>query len=167
MGWTAPYYPTSPKIVRIMLKIASVGLGDVVYDLGSGDGRILIMAVKEFGADRAVGCEIREDLCGAALGKIERLGLQGRVKLVNGDLFDMDIYEATAIMLYLDELTNQRLKLKLERGAKDGTRVVSHMFEIKGWTAATKKTFHGKRTQHTIYLYTIPESIDRSMLLST
>jgi len=106
MGWTVPYYPTSPKIVRIMLKIAGVGPGDVVYDLGSGDGRILIMAVKESEAERAVGCEIMEDLCGAALAQVERLGLRGRVKLINGDLFDVDIYEATAIMLYLDELAN-------------------------------------------------------------
>ncbi|UCE15511.1 MAG: hypothetical protein JSV12_06440 [Candidatus Bathyarchaeota archaeon] len=100
MSWTtAPYLPTSPEIVRRMLKIARVGPGDVVYDLGCGDCRILIMTVKEFGADRAVGYEIREDLCGAALAEIERQGLQSRVKLVNGDLFNTDLYEVTVLML--------------------------------------------------------------------
>jgi len=76
MGWTVPYLPTPPKTVRRMLKIARVGLGDVVYDLGCGDGRILITAVKEFGADRAVGYEISKGLCGAALREVERQGLQ-------------------------------------------------------------------------------------------
>ena len=156
---TVPYYPTPPKTVRTMLKIARVGPSDVVYDLGCGDGRILITAVNMFRADRAVGYEIREDLCGAALSEIERQRVRHRVRLVKGDLFDADLHEATVITLYLDELTNQRLKLKLEREAKDGTRIVSHMFEIKGWRAARKKTLHGNRTQHTVYLYTIPESI--------
>ena len=158
MGWTVPYLPTPPEIVRRMLKIAWVGPGDVVYDLGCGDGYILIMAVKEFGADRAVGYEIREDLCTAALAEIERQGLQSRVKLVNGDLFDADLHEATVITLYLDESTNQRLKPKLERTAKVGTRIVSYAYKIRGWSAAKKIRRHGD----TIYLYTLPESINRA-----
>lgn len=159
MSWTtASYLPTPPEIVRRILKIARIGPSDVVYDLGCGDGRILITTVKEFGADRAVGYEIREDLCRAALAEIERQGLQSRVKLVNGDLFDSDLYEATVITLYLDESTNQRLKPKLERTAKVDTRIVSYAYEIKGWKPAKKERRHGD----TIYLYTVPESINRA-----
>jgi len=150
MGWTVPYLPTPPEIGRRMLKIAWVGSGDVVYDLGCGDGYILIMAVKEFGADRAVGYEIREDLCRATLTEIERQGLQSRVKLVNGDLFDADLREATVITVYLDELTNQRLKV--------GTRIVSYAYKIKGWKPTKKISRHGD----TIYLYTVPESINQN-----
>jgi len=158
MSWvTAPYLPTPPEIVRRMLKVAQVGPGDVVYDLGCGDGRILITAVKEFGADRAVGFEIWEDLCRACLSKIERQGLQSRVKLVNGDIFDANLYEATVITLYLDESTNQRLKLKLEREARVGTRIVSYAYEIKGWKPAKKERRHGD----TIFLYMVPEAINR------
>ena len=160
MGWeTAPYLPTPPEIVRRMLKIARVGPGDVVYDLGCGDGRILIMAVKEFGADRGVGFEIRENLCTVALAEIERQGLQSRVKLVNRDLFDADLNEATVITLYLDESTNQRLKPKLERTARIGTRIVSYAYKIKGWKAAKKERLRGGGT---IHLYTVPESINRA-----
>ena len=155
---TAPYVPTSPEIVRRMLKIARVGLGDVVYDLGCGDGRILLMAVKEFGVDRAVGFEIREDLCRAALAEVKCQRLQSRVKLVNGDLFDADLHEATVITLYLDESTNQRLKAKLEKTAKVGTRIVSYDYQIKGWKAAKTE----RRQGDTIYLYTVPESIKRA-----
>jgi hypothetical protein len=118
--------------------------------------------VKEFGADRAVGYEMREELCGTALSEITRLRLQGRVKIVNGDLFDADLYEATVITVYLDESTNQRLKLKLEREARAGTRIVSHVYEIKGWKAV-KKIRLPHRTNlifdTNLYLYTVPESI--------
>jgi len=158
MGETVPYLPTPPEIARRMLKIARVGPGDVVYDLGCGDGRILIMAVKEFGADRAVGYEMREDLCGAALAEIECQALQGRVKLVNEDLFDADLHEATIITLYLNEPTNQRLKPKLEREARVGTRIVSYAYKIKGWKPTKKIRLHGD----TIFLYTVPESINRA-----
>jgi len=160
MGWEpAPYLPTPLEIVRRMLKIARVGPSDVVYDLGCGDGRILIMAVKEFGADGAVGYEIRGHLCTVALAEIERQGLQSRVKLLNRDLFDADLYEATVITLYLDESTNQRLKPKLEMVASVGTRIVSYAYEIKGWKAAKKIRLRGGGT---IHLYIVPESINRA-----
>jgi len=156
MYWSiVPYFPAPPKVVRTMLKIAGVGPGDVVYDLGCGDGRILIIAVKEFGADRTVGYEMREDLCGTALSEITRLGIQARVKIVNGDLFDADLHEATVITLYLDNSTNKRLKPKLGMEARAGTRIVSYVFEIKGWKAAQKKKLHGGP----VFLYTLPESI--------
>ena len=158
MSWaTAPYLPTPPEVVRRMLKIARVGLGDVVYDLGCGVGRILIMAVKEFGTDRAVGYEIRGDLCTAALAEIERQGVQSRVKLLNRDLFDADLHEATVITLYLNDSTNQRLKPKLEREMRDGTRIVSCAYQLLGWKPIKNERCHGD----TIYLYTVPESVNR------
>lgn len=158
MSWaTAPYLPTPPEVARRMLKIARVGLGDVVYDLGCGDGRILIMAVKEFGADRAVGYEIRGDLCTAALEEIERQGVQSRVKLLNRDLFDADLHEATVITLYLNDSTNQRLKPKLERTVRADARIVSYAYEIKWWKANKKIRL---RDGDTIHLYIVPESIN-------
>ena len=158
MSWaTAPYSPTPPRIVRRMLKIARVGPGDVVYDLGCGDGRILIMAVKEFGAKKAVGYEIGEEVYRTALREVERLGLD-RIRLVKGDLFEADLSEATVITLYLDDLTNKRLKPKLEREARVGARIVSYAYGIKGWKAAEKERLHGD----TIFLYTVPEAINRA-----
>jgi tRNA A58 N-methylase Trm61 len=158
MSWaTAPYSPTPPRIVRRMLKIARVGPGDVLYDLGCGDGRILIMAVKEFGAKKAVGYEIGEEVYRTALREVERLGL-GRIRLVKGDLFEADLSEATVITLYLDDLTNKRLKLKLEREVRAGARIASYAYGIKGWKAAEKERLHGD----TIFLYTVPEAINRA-----
>lgn len=158
MSWaTAPYSPTPPRIVRRMLKIARVGPGDVLYDLGCGDGRILIMAVKEFGAKKAVGYEIGEEVYRTALREVERLGL-GRIRLVKGDLFEADLSEATVITLYLDDLTNKRLKPKLEREARVGARIVSYAYGIKGWKPAGKIRLHGD----TIFLYTVPEAINRA-----
>ena len=158
MSWaTAPYLPTPPEVVRRMLKIARVGLGDVVYDLGCGVGRILIMAVKEFGTDRAVGYEIRGDLCTAALAEIERQGVQSRVKLLNRDIFDADLHEATVITLYLNDSINQLLKPKLERTVRVDARIVSYAYEIKGWKVAKKTRLRGGDT---IHLYIVPESIN-------
>jgi tRNA A58 N-methylase Trm61 len=140
--------------VRKMLEIAMVGPLDVVYDLGCGDGRILIAAVKDFEAKEAVGYEIREDLYKAALREVERQNLKNRVKIINGDLFNADISNATVITLYLTTTANERLKDKLKSEAKNGTRIVSHDFSISGWEPVRKENFN----DHTIYLYAIPQS---------
>ena len=150
----APYVPTSYETVRKMLKTARVGPGDVVYDLGCGDGRILITAVKEFGAKKAVGYEIKRDLYKFALSEVERQGLRGKIRLVNGDLFEADLSEATVITLYLNTSTNKRLKPKLERETRDGTRIVSHAYQLMGWRPTKKEGFAFR----TIYLYTVPEA---------
>ena len=161
MSWAtdpyySPYYPTPPEVVRRMLKIAWVGPGDVVYDLGCGDGRILIMAVKDFGAKKTVGYEIREEVYRTALWEVERLGLLDRIRLVKGDLFEADLSEATVITLYLNRSTNQRLKPKLEGETRDGTRIISYAYQLLGWKPTKKERRHGD----TIYLYTVPESIN-------
>ena len=132
----APYVPSQPEFVRKMLQVSRVGPDDVVYDLGCGDGRILIMAVKEFGAEKAVGYELREDLYKSTLREIKRQNLKERINLINGNLFEADISEATVITLYLSASGNERLKPKLAKEARPGTRVVSQDFRMNGWHAS-------------------------------
>ena len=143
-----PFVPTSMETARRMLEIARVGSEDVVYDLGCGDGRILIIAVEEFGAKGAVGYEVVKETYNIALRNISRRGLLGKITLIEGDLFDADLSGATVITLYLDESTNQRLKPKLEREAKDGTRIVSYAYKIRGWKAARKIRLRGRPRGH-------------------
>jgi len=149
-----PYIPSPLGAIRKMLEIANVGSRDIVYDLGCGDARIPIMAVKEFGVKRAVGYEARKDVYEKALRKVKRGKLLGRVKLVNGDLFKANISEATVITLYLDGPANEQLKPKLEREAKAGTRIVSRSFPVKGWQASREE----RMLDHVIYLYRIRQA---------
>lgn len=151
-----PFVPTSLDTARRMLQIAKVGPEDVVYDLGCGDGRILIMAVKEFKAKKAVGYEIMERIYGAAVQEIERQGLKERITLIKGDLFKADLSEATVITLYLNGSANQRLRPKLEKEARAGARVVSHDFYMEGWRTKREERFKGDD----IYLYVLPCAIE-------
>jgi SAM-dependent methyltransferase len=128
-----PYIPSPLGAIRKMLEIANVSPRDAVYDLGCGDARIPIIAVKEFGAKKAVGCEVRKYVYEKALRKVKNEELLSRVKLVNGDLFKADVSKATVITLYLNDPANEQLKPKLEREAKAGTRIVSRSFPVKGW----------------------------------
>ncbi len=148
----APYVSSAPEVVKKMLEVAEVGPTDIVYDLGCGDGRILLTSVKDFGAKKAIGYELREDLYKTTSMEIEKHGLQDRIELVNADLFTADISEATVITLYLTTSANERLRPKLKREAKVGTRIVSHDFRIEGWEPAKRENFH----DHTIYLYIVP-----------
>jgi len=140
-----------------MLEIAQVGADDLVYDLGCGDARILVDAVKEFKAREAVGYEIREDVYATALSVIEKMNLQDRIKVVHEDLFNADISKATVITLYLTSSANERLRRKLEKETKSGTRVVSHDFEVPEWTPSFREEFG----THRIYLYRIPNAFTR------
>jgi protein-L-isoaspartate O-methyltransferase len=157
----APYVPSEPEVVRRMLEVAQVGPDDVVYDLGCGDGRILVMAVKEFGAKKAVGYELRKDLYESTLKEIDRQNLKERVRLINGDLFKADVSEATVITLYLTTTGNKRLKPKLAKEARPGTRVVSQDYTMDGWHASKSEGiwYMGK-----IYLYIIPDALTRAAL---
>jgi len=150
----APYVPTPPETVRRMLSVAGVGSGDVVYDLGCGDGRVLIMAVEEFGAKVAVGYEISGQIYRIALSEVLRHGLGDKIKVINGDLFEANLSEASVITLYLNPSTNERLKPKLEREARIGACVISRNFAMVGWRAARKEYFDIS----TLYLYRIPEA---------
>jgi SAM-dependent methyltransferase len=123
------YVPTPQAVVDAMLQLAEVKATDVVYDLGSGDGRILITAAKQYGA-RGVGVEIDPALVAKATAAAAAAGVGERVTFVTGNLFSADIREATVVTLYLLQSINERLRPKLVRELKPGTRIVSHVFNM-------------------------------------
>lgn len=156
-----PYVPTPENVVRKMLQIASVKPDDILYDLGSGDGRIVIIAVKEFNVKKAVGIELREDLVNHARRRIRDLRIEDRAVIIHGDMFKIDISEATVVTLFLLTSVNERLKPKLERELKPGARIVSHEFKIPGWRPLREVVFYDEGIKHVIYLYQIPQSLER------
>jgi SAM-dependent methyltransferase len=125
------YVPTPPRVVDAMLDIADVRPGDVVYDLGSGDGRIPIAAAKR-GA-RGVGIEIDGDLVRRARRNAKAAGVSSQVTFIEGDIFAADLSPATVVTLYLLGSLNQRLRPKLFRETAPGTRIVSHRFRMGDW----------------------------------
>ena len=137
-----------------MLEVAKATKDDVICDLGCGDGRILTTAVKDFGVKAALGYEIREDLFKTASAEVQKQNLLERVRIFNKDLFSADLKEATLITLYLTTYANERLKPKLRAEARPGSRIVSHDFMINGWKPTRKENYN----EHTIYVYSIPES---------
>jgi SAM-dependent methyltransferase len=153
----APFVPSQPDVVNKMLEIAQVSNDDVVYDLGCGDGRILIAAVKDFGAKKAVGYEMRRDLFKKDLENVKNENLEGQIQVFNGNLLDADLSEATIVTLYLTTSGNNKLKPKSSEETSMGTRIVSHDFEFPDWSYTTKENFRG----HTIYLYTIPDCLKK------
>lgn len=156
MLYLAPYVPSPPQVIRQMLLMAELKPGEVFFDLGAGDGRTVIMAVKDFGA-RAVGVELREDLVKKALSSIYEQGLQGRITIVNGDIFNVDLSSADVIFLYLTTSANEKVKPKLEAELKRGVRIVSHDYEVVGWKPVKVENFCENPNlgypSHTIYLY--------------
>jgi len=137
-----------------MLEVAKASKEDVLVDLGCGDGRILSTAVKDFGVRSASGYEIREDLFKTASGEVEKLNLTNKIHVYNRDLFQADLKDATLITLYLTTYANERLKPKLRAEARPGARIVSHDFMINGWKPSKKENYN----EHTIYVYSVPES---------
>ena len=161
----APYLASPMPVVRRMLECAEVKPGEVVYDLGCGDGRILIVAAQEFGA-RAVGVEIRDDLAKKAMEKVEELQLSDKIKIIHDNLFNVDISEADVVTLYLTTSANRKIKDKLERELKPGARVVSHEYEMPGWKPVKVDVFYENPrysyTSHRIYLYKIGFSTQKN-----
>jgi 16S rRNA A1518/A1519 N6-dimethyltransferase RsmA/KsgA/DIM1 with predicted DNA glycosylase/AP lyase activity len=154
----APFVPSHPEVVQRMLQISNVTSQDVVCDLGCGDGRIPLSAVNDFDARKAIGYEVRKDLFQQALEEVANQNLQNQIILINLDLMKADISEATVITLYLTTSGNKHLKPKLFNEAKQGTRVISHDFQIQGWHPTYKENFQG----HTIYLYLIPDAFQQN-----
>jgi SAM-dependent methyltransferase len=146
-----PFVPTTNPVVEAMLKLAGVHKGDLVYDLGCGDGRIVIMAAKQFGA-HAVGVDINPERIDEANANAKKEGVERMVKFVENDLFDADIHTATVVTLYLLPDVNLKLRPKLLKELKPGTRVVSHSFDMGDWKPEKEQTVEGA----TIYLWTIP-----------
>jgi len=152
----APFVATPLPVVKQMLALAEIKAGEIIYDLGCGDGRVVIMAAQDFGAC-GIGVEMREDLAKQAMGKVSELGLDGRVKIVHGDMFKLDLSQADVITLYLTTSANDKVKPKLEAELKPGTRVVSHDYEILGWRPVKIDNFCENPKlgypSHTIYVY--------------
>ncbi|RLE68770.1 MAG: SAM-dependent methyltransferase [Thermoprotei archaeon] len=149
-----PFVPTPEIVIHEMLKLAELKPGEILYDLGCGDGRILMIAAKEFGA-KAIGVEIRKDLVEACIKNIKKNGLEGKAYVIHGDFFNVDISSADVITLYLLTSVNEKLKPKLKRETKNGVRIVSHDFEITGWTPLKKVNMRNGWRTHNIYLYTL------------
>ena len=143
---------TPPEVVDAMLQGAGVKSPDVVYDLGSGDGRILIAAAKKYGA-RGVGIEIDPAQIKIAEENARKAGVSNKVRFVKADLFEADIREATVVTLYLLEELNVKLRPKLVRELKPGTRIVSHRWRMGDWVPE-KAMRVGDRA---VYFWTIPE----------
>ncbi len=153
-----PYVPTPEDAVIEILKIAGVTKDDVVYDLGCGDGRLVIAAAKQFGA-RGVGVEINPRLIQESNTNASIAGVSDRVKFIEQDLFQVDLSEATVVTLYLLPEVNIRLRPKLLRELKPGTRLVSHQFGMKEWKADRSEIFWGSSRPHWIHYWIIPAQI--------
>ena len=148
----APFVPTPDKIVEHMLSAAEVTDKDIVFDLGSGDGRILFTAAQRFGA-KAVGIEINPSLVELSRKRIGELDLADRVEVVQDDLLESDLSQATVVTVYLLSSSNEQLKPKFESELKPGARVVSHDFRFLGWKPARTVEVPGDTRVHRIYVY--------------
>ena len=151
---TVPYVPTPDEVVDKMLGMAKVTKNDVVYDLGCGDGRIVITAAKKYGA-RGVGIDLNPERIKEANENLKKAGVGDRVRFRVGDLFQSDFSEASVVTLYLLPQVNAALRPQLWRQLKVGTRVVSHAFDMgPEWPPERTETVDGR----TVYLWTITEA---------
>ena len=150
----APYYPTPEAIVEKMLSLGGAKKGEKVFDLGSGDGRIVIIAAEKFGMN-AVGVEYDKDLFSKSSEKIRRMGLSEKARIIHGDLLQQDYTSADLITVYLLPVANDKLRPILEKQLKKGARVVAHDFEVGGWRADKTEVVEddGEGRSHTLYLY--------------
>lgn len=148
----APDFPTPQLVVDHMLALANVKPTDVVYDLGCGDGRILISAVKNYHC-RAVGVELSRDIYERTALRVKSLGLADQITVIHGNALQTDFSPADVVTLYLMTSTNERLKPLMERYLKPGSRVVSHDYEIHGWKSAKEEVVNADGRPHKIFLY--------------
>jgi SAM-dependent methyltransferase len=153
---SVPYIPTPEPIVLEMLRLAQVSRDDVVYDLGSGDGRIVITAARRFGA-RAVGIEQEPHLVEQSIAKAKELAIDDRVRFVQGDLFEADLSSATVVTLYLLPEVNLKLRPKLLAELRPGSRIVSHNYDLGSWRPNRRVSIMHEGTEHTVYYWVVPE----------
>ena len=147
-----PFVPSPNAVVDAMLKLADVKSTDVVYDLGCGDGRIVVAAAKTYRA-HGVGVDIDPERIREARENARQAGVENLVKFEQNDLFRADLRDATVVTLYLLPNVNQRLKPKLLNELKPGTRIVSHSFDMGDWKPDREQTIDGRY----LYLWTVPE----------
>jgi tRNA1(Val) A37 N6-methylase TrmN6 len=150
----APYYPTPDTIVEKMLELGALKPGEAMYDLGSGDGRIVIMAAQKFRA-RAVGIELDRDLCKISTDKIRKLKLEKDAQIINGDLLKQDYSSADLVTVYLLPGFIDKVQPLLDAQLRKGARIVSHDFEFKNWTPEKVVNIadDGEGRSHTLFLY--------------
>ena len=153
-----PFVSTPEPVVRRMLTLADVRAGEVVYDLGAGDGRIISSAVKDFDA-KAIGVELHESRCEAIGERITREHLDDSAKVIRGDFFNINLSQADVVTLYLLTSVNSMIKPKLERELRSGARVVSHDFPIHGWIPLHVEKVRAGSHSHMVYLYQLPRSL--------
>jgi len=156
-GRVVRYEPTPMPVVRTMLELAAVGPQDVVYDLGSGDGRIPIAAAKEFGA-RGVGIEIDPALVTRAQAKAREAGVEDKVEFRLGDMYAADVRAATVVTLFLHPEPNLKLREKLRSELQPGSRIVSYVWDMADWTPEQVQRVNS----HRIFLWRIPISLSGS-----
>jgi protein-L-isoaspartate O-methyltransferase len=150
----APYVVSPQEIVDRMLELADLRPGEKLYDLGSGDGRILVTAVVRFKA-KAVGVEISDDLVASTNDRIHRLGLDNDARVIHGNFLDTDLSPADVVTLYLATDANELLRPNLEKYLRNGARVVSHDYRVPGWKPKLVDK-DPERHGHIIYLYEMP-----------
>jgi len=152
----APYYPTPQTIVSDMLDLADLRPGEKMFDLGSGDGRIVIMAAQKYHAD-ATGVELDDDLAAQSEAKIRQLGLEKTARIIHGDMLKQDYSSANVVTVYLLPESNLKVRPVLDPQLKKGTHIVAHDFEIGGWKPAKTVTIadDGEGRSHMLYLYII------------
>ncbi len=150
----APYLPTPETVVEKMLRLGGLKAGEKMFDLGSGDGRLVIMAADKFKAT-ATGVEYDGDLVKQSTERIRKLGLDKTARIIHGDILTQDYSTADFLTVYLLPSSNEKVRPMLEKQLKKGTRIVSHDFEIPGWTPEKVETIEddGEGRSHTLYLY--------------
>jgi 2-polyprenyl-3-methyl-5-hydroxy-6-metoxy-1,4-benzoquinol methylase len=152
------YVPTPPEVVNKMLEVAKVGKNDILYDLGSGDGRIPITAAKKFGT-QGTGIDIDPERIKEANANAKKQGVSDKVKFLQQDLFKSDFSKATVVTLYLLPELNVKLRSQLFKQLKPGTRIVSHAFDMGDWKPEKTLNVNGR----TVYYWTIPKDIPANL----
>lgn len=150
----APFVPSPQQVVDRMLEMAGPKVGETVFDLGCGDGRVLITAAQKYKA-KAVGVEIDDKLVERAVDRVVALNLQNRVTVLKGDLLEADLSDADVVVIYLLTGSNEQLRPRLEKYLKPGARVVSYAYAVPGWKPL-KIDRSDEQHGHTIYLYEMP-----------
>jgi hypothetical protein len=161
-GKDVVWVPTPDHLVTAMLKIGGVTSNDVVYDLGAGDGKVVIAAAKEFGA-RAVGIEYNKNFIPLAGCLVKAAGVAGKAKVIHGDIFETDFSEATVVTMYLLPELNKRLMPILLK-MKPGTRVVSHSFSMGDWKPDERIVIRGADA---VYLWIVPAKVEGAWTLQS
>jgi hypothetical protein len=151
--YDVPYVPTPPVVVEEMLRLAAVGPDDFVIDLGSGDGRVVIAAVKKFGA-RGIGVDLDPERIAESVYNASEAGVSDRVEFLREDLFKFDISRASVVTMYLLPSVNKRLRPRLLAELKPGTRIVSHDFDLEDWQPDAKST-----VRKNAFLWIVPAQV--------